>query len=472
MGDSKDDARLDFSGQDLRGHDFSGQDLRGANFEGANLEEANLSRANLHRADLSKCNLERADLSGAVLHEARLVDAVLAESKMLTANLFKADLTGADLRRVDFLGGNLSAARLVGASLRSANLRGVNLSASDLREADLRGANLYSARFAKAVVTAEQLLEWRMRGASIDATIYRKSGLSPLQLRALVAAGCEVADLFEFPRDALAALGGGLDGLTLYFSTRLTPIRRFVIDGLILGVLGRATECHVVDFRQLEETSTIRLVAPDPTDLEFIAAVLWDFVSDPGETDGLAEAHAMAHLATKELRDEVLFLRKRLERMVLQLTDEQHQAPPAYTAVSRGHALERLTGEEGRHVLIKNETLLPRTREGPVVVESPNGPKYEWRSWRAVLDDLLASSFSVDELRVLLGRYPDVLCEPGQVSDKLPLNHFVSELRIALERRGRIKPLFELLLRERKDRADETREAEALWRSASASAEG
>ena len=108
-------ARINYSGQDLRGRDFSGQDLSFANLFGASLRGADLRGADLRRANLSGANLTSAYLRGARLWRADLKDANLTD-----ANLSRADLTYADL-----IGANLSGAILFRANLHGVNWEGV-----------------------------------------------------------------------------------------------------------------------------------------------------------------------------------------------------------------------------------------------------------------------------------------------------------------------------------------------------------
>ena len=128
-------AKLDVSGQDLRGITLMNCNLRGANLSKARVCEANLCGANLSRADV-----HGADLSGTYLSWAALRGAKLGE-----ADLREADLSWADLREADLRGANLDGATLYGASLGRADLRGISLGRVDLHGADLSWASFGGA---------------------------------------------------------------------------------------------------------------------------------------------------------------------------------------------------------------------------------------------------------------------------------------------------------------------------------------
>jgi uncharacterized protein YjbI with pentapeptide repeats len=109
-------AKLDVSGQDLRGITLINGHLEGANLSQARVCEANLCGAKLSKADLHGADLRGTYLCWADLRRADLSEADLREASLIWADLQEADLRGALLDQTDLRGADLSWAALGGAS--------------------------------------------------------------------------------------------------------------------------------------------------------------------------------------------------------------------------------------------------------------------------------------------------------------------------------------------------------------------
>ena len=200
----------DFRRADLRGVELRGLRLGGADFSAANLRGVNLSGADLRDANLSGADLRDTNLSGA---------------NFFGINLRRADLNGADLSGTDLSEANLNRADLSRVNLSGANLSGANLGGVKLVEPGPRtNCHVNLRTFQRSEWDVATLAEWYRADALID-------------------------DFVRFPEDMRRAILGEQDGLSLYFNTRLTPIDRFLVDGVIFGLLGKNTDCRVVEFR-------------------------------------------------------------------------------------------------------------------------------------------------------------------------------------------------------------------------------
>ena len=199
-------------------------------FQGAALENADLQDADLENADLGRSNLSGANLSRAMLSNVKFYKANLRGAVFCEANLEWAYLTHADATGCDFSNARLSRSRC---------------SSTCFKDAVLTGANLFASR--------------------VTADTYIQSEWSPDYLKELVSRRLEVVDLNLFPV-AVQDQFSDSTGLTMWFSTRLTPFDRFLVDGVIFGVLGRDTNCRVVEFREREGAATLRLMADDLKD--------------------------------------------------------------------------------------------------------------------------------------------------------------------------------------------------------------
>lgn len=232
--------------------------------EPLNFARSMLVGADLHELDLSgtlldESRLDEADLSGTVAMQAQLSGASFRGANLQCAMLREALLGNADFTEANLEEADLGEAILHGAVFRCANLYG----------AQLDGANLEGACFdgAKNLHTAE------VTGARISKVTYDRSAWTPETLRRLVERGIEVVGLNEFPADAVRAVILRGDGLTLTFAAKLSRVDRFMVDGLIVGVLGPdAEDCEVADLSRAEGTTIIRLTASDPALLLKLAA--------------------------------------------------------------------------------------------------------------------------------------------------------------------------------------------------------
>lgn len=88
--ESKNLARMNLSGKNLRYLDLREANLEGANLRNADLKGSDLQGANLRNADLQGASLKKTDLRNAIL-----VGANLQEVNFREANLMGADLHGA-----------------------------------------------------------------------------------------------------------------------------------------------------------------------------------------------------------------------------------------------------------------------------------------------------------------------------------------------------------------------------------------
>lgn len=108
------------------------------------------------------------------------------------------------------------------------------------------------------------------------------------------------------------------EGLTLYFDTRLTPFDRFLVDGVIFAVLGRDTDCRVVEFEERGEMALVRLKARRRQDLEAVAEAFYRSVwaeQEKAQTQILMRLSSA--LQSHAIREGLSELRTHLERMTL-----------------------------------------------------------------------------------------------------------------------------------------------------------
>jgi len=279
-------------GANLEGTNFQGGNLQLANLQDADLRETNLGRADLREARLFGANLRKAhlvesklwgaDLQTACLQEAKFLEVSLQGAAFQEANLQGADLQGADLRKGDFPGANFRAANLQGADLRAANLWAAVFHGAHLLGANLQGACLSETDFQSACLT-----EANLEGADLQGADLRAANLQGAKLFDAVFAG-SLLDHADFTNasgvvgaltlqmtiDAGIKLPADHTGLTLFFSTRLSPVDRHLIDRVIYGVLGLETDCRVVEFKEKDDTAILRLQADSQQDLEDVAESL------------------------------------------------------------------------------------------------------------------------------------------------------------------------------------------------------
>jgi len=162
-------------------------------------------------------------------------------------------LFGANLQNADLQGVNLQGVSLHRTNFQEANLKDADLQVSDLSYSDFRRANL-----ACADIRAAFFIEATVDEADFSDAAGAETVLSASQAAAAVG--------IDFPLDRT--------GLTLFFNTRLSAFDRFLVDGVIFGVLGRDTACKVVEFKEEGDTAIVRLQAESQHDLVAVAEAL------------------------------------------------------------------------------------------------------------------------------------------------------------------------------------------------------
>lgn len=100
---------------------------------------------------------------------------------------------------------------------------------------------------------------------------------------------------------------GEREGLTLNFNANLNRIDRYIIDGVIVSVLGRDTKCEIAEFVVEERTGTtkVRLTADTPDQLLAVALVLTDIVPDL-DADLVQQRHAVQIWGKRYVADDLL----------------------------------------------------------------------------------------------------------------------------------------------------------------------
>lgn len=300
-------------GATLYGANLCKADLRKTDMSGLDLSNLKLNNANLGGAELIKTNLAAADMSGAILNGATLYKANLNNARLCRASLKAANLNESDLNGADLLGASLLKADLTKAIMKNAILIAADLNDINLGNADLRGANL-SGAFGK--------ISNRFR-CRIDLETYQRSGWGANNLADWHLAGAAIENFDQFPSDVQAAILQQREGLTLYFSTRLTPVDRFLIDGTIFGILGKDTDCQVVEFLQREDSAIVRLQAAHRKDLETIAEALYLRVWENHKRSQETALTSVNNLLGVEAYRQLSNLRQRLDYLELQLDRRQ-----------------------------------------------------------------------------------------------------------------------------------------------------
>lgn len=278
---------------------------------------ASIGGARLAGADLTEADLQGTDLGGADLRWATLRRTRLRGAKALEwARFSPGPLNHLPLLQL-LAHGNGTALYLAGRDLSETALSGADLRGANLYKADLRGACLDDAKFDGANLT----------GARIDALTYICSRFSPEQLVTLHARGVEIIALQAFPLDAQELLMGGREGLKLYFNTRLSAFNRLLVDGVIVGVLGRSTSCHC-EYTTNGNMAIVRIFDAPRGDLERVAEALhrrvWEVweQAEAQTTKELALLHAL--VSTAGLRQGLSDLFQRLTRMELRTTEAEN----------------------------------------------------------------------------------------------------------------------------------------------------
>ena len=304
---------------------FVGTKLRGANLRGmvlrgSNLDESDFVRASLQDADLAHVLLRTSGLSG--------------------ANLAGADLTGADLT-----GARVAQAVLRNATLTDALLEYALMRDSDLGDAEVAGAVLMAADLRGTSVSLGQLAVANVARAIFDHKTVERNKWSRDEVRQALSHGAIPDDAPAFIVELIELEG---EGLTLYFSTKVTPVDRFLVDGTIYGILGFGSDCRIVEFQEREDSAVVRLQASNPQDLVTVADALHERAW---------EAEERAHTVALQRLDKVFQLdvmgaafgsmADKIDKMELRLPSEA--------------AVERQNDLGDGHVLDKDKELL-RTR--------------------------------------------------------------------------------------------------------------
>ena len=237
--------------------------------------DRSFQRASLRGADLQGVVVPHALLSGAVLEFASLQHADLSFCWFRGANLSHANLLNANLRHADFesgtplnktrldganlRGANLEDAILTSASLKSANLEGARLVAASLRKACLQGANLRGANLADVDFLGADLRDADLRGALVD-------------VLTLTARQIEEALGIDYPHE--------LEGLTLYFDTRLHRFDPTAFDAFIAEVLSSETDVTIEERSNIgaDGPSFLSINGSNPEDLLAVAEAFYDRV--------------------------------------------------------------------------------------------------------------------------------------------------------------------------------------------------
>lgn len=217
------------------------------------------------------------------------------------ADLVGVDLSGANLTMFDGNAVDFQNAILQGITFREAVLTEADFCGAFLRDADFDSANLRYAKFISADVTGAIFQRAKVSKAEIDASAVSKSHWNATSVLNWTQRSGTMVDWDRLPRSVVQELAGSAEGLTLYFNTRLTPFDRFLVDGVIFGVLGQATDVHVAQYEERGETAIVRLEGSRRENLERVADALWERVWEHQEK---AQQAVLARI------DDVLSLRK------------------------------------------------------------------------------------------------------------------------------------------------------------------
>jgi uncharacterized protein YjbI with pentapeptide repeats len=290
--------------------------LGGARFAGADLTDADLSQIHARGADLRQARLIRTTFRDArELHLARFdgpMNSVALQRLASGLSTHLVDLAGQDLTGLAIDGADFRGAKLRAAILKEARLVGANLDQACLEHADLCAADLRGVRLQTVA----------LRGARVDIHTYLRSEWAPDDLAWMLDQGVEVLGLNGFPEPVQARLVGEKEGLTLYFSTRLSTFDKVLVDGVIVGVLGRETTCHA-EYRVHGQAAIVRLFDAPRDDLERVAEALHLKVWEQTQLEQSALVRLPETLPHAALREGLSSLMgRRLERM------ELREAPP------------------------------------------------------------------------------------------------------------------------------------------------
>ena len=312
---------------------FFGAQLQEAELPGAILEGVLLAGARMRGANLAGANLRHANFkfSDVRLGGTPSVFVVAEEADLRDIGLQGADLTSALMAEVNMTGANLNGATMVGTDLTAANMEGTRLVGANMSQASLRGACLRGATLGGTV----------LNGTLLDYLTCAASGIDSDILKELFAMGATISKLSYIDDDILKAhFSRNSDGLTLYFSTRPTPFDRFLVDGVIFGVLGKDTDVHVAEYQERGETAIVRLEGKNRTDLEAVADALWERIWEQQEKAHGTAVMTLAKDIVLQLTPALSTLRDRLDRIELRLPDEE--------------AVEMLNDKGAEHVKTKD----------------------------------------------------------------------------------------------------------------------
>lgn len=230
-------------------------------------------------ADFSSASLAGLDMSGTALN-----GAYLAFTDCTGAQFEKARIANACLHRAVLNGADLSFAVLTGTQLDEADLRGASLFGADLRGADLssarlEGCSLVGARLEGACLARADGFPTRVAQCIIDPTTYFISRWTPQTLATWVHGGALLLNQQGFPDDVQRWFRG-MEGLTLFLSTRLLPWDQTMLHAFACSVLGADTDVRIAEYTETgEDSCRVRLTGSAPNDLtevaEHISRVSW-----------------------------------------------------------------------------------------------------------------------------------------------------------------------------------------------------
>jgi uncharacterized protein YjbI with pentapeptide repeats len=230
-------------------------DLRGANLKSANLEYADLRAAYLYGADLRGASLEGADLTDANLRGAKIdltdflnvMSAKFCNTTMLYGEIENRDceqltqegksnlttetlLSGEAAKRKllsikECVGCDLSGMALVGRDFRGVNLSEANLTAVNFQEADLRSANLRNANLKgsdlrKANLSSTSFVEANLLRAILDGAILKEADFERANLFEANLGGVNLrhTNLFEANLRKVILHLADLEGANLWYA--------------------------------------------------------------------------------------------------------------------------------------------------------------------------------------------------------------------------------------------------------------
>lgn len=282
---------------------------KGESYWLARIGSTSLQSTNLTDADLSKVAAWGAKFGGARLVRTRFAGAIDLDGAFFDREDLDSIEAKELARTLDGSGKDYHGKRLAEISLAGANLERANLRGCELQGADLSGAQLN-----EAVLT----------GACIDWVTFERSGWTADDLMALHKRGVLITGLDVFSEEVRAQLLGAQEGLTLYFNAQLVAWDRYLVDGVIFGVLGKETDCQVTEFRNLKDrnVAVVRLVARRREDLEQVAEALYRRIWEQEQEQQTALFRLVSLAQGTEVREGLSdLMSRRLERMELREKD-------------------------------------------------------------------------------------------------------------------------------------------------------